>query len=546
MQTVQVHLTNLEVDAFNPRKTVDAEAVQKLSAAIGSFGLISPLVVRPALPAGVEPLDPLKTRYGVLCGSRRLTAAKLAGLTSVPCIVRELDDAAAAAVALTEQDNHESLHYLERADGLLRWRDAGASIDEIAETMGWKRAYAYTCIGMAERLTPEAREACFENRLNETIARKLATVPRSAQPQALTKLLEPNHEGKPKTSREAEEVLDGFRRDLAKAPFDATDITLSCSELGGAGSCETCPLRSGTNPDLFPDVQNPNLCTSPVGFQSKADDDWQRRVADGEAARAPKCLEPAQSDAYFNGVGALRDDAPYVEADAICFSDTAQRPYKSLLGAAYKMECFLARVPRKLDVVELVHKQGLDARLDATAKIRRAPAALRTSTKADEGEKLSAEECRERKLKVERRQKAIRKVIASIVSNVAKRGLEKKLLAVMVDSLIFQGAARLTLRRRDVQEDGAKYTARLSRQGEGELLAFLVEATLEPELFGDEGDSKYTDRLKEVAELCGVDPKDAEKEVVAEERAQPVKKEKKDEPPKKARKLKLVDEKESR
>lgn len=518
METRSIHPAQLEVDVFNPRKSVDTKAIEQLAANIHSLGVLSPLVCRPPhLPLGVEPLDESKLRFTVLCGSRRLAAAKHLGLSSVPIIVREMSDAEAAEVALTEQSSHETLSALEIADAISKWKDAGVTPEEIGRKLDRKKAWVYATIQLTS-LTPEAKRALTDARIEESTARDLAAVPSGAQGVVLKELLRPGLSG-PLTTRECKEIISSFRHDVSKAPFDPNDITLSCSEHSGA--CTTCPFLSGARPELFEDAaKNPNICTSPNGYASKSDASWARRVDDGDHNRAPKCLSEKQSVKYFDPAGNIRDDAPYVDAKAICFSDTAQRPYSALLGPAPEKHYVLARSPKGA-VVELVGRAKLDELLQEAGKIRRAPAAIPKEPDDDEPKVDPAER---KRLEEKRR----RRMQANLLGNnaaidiVRKRGMTKELYRFAANCQFNQGAVSEEVQAHlDIKEKPSTYLERLKT--EADLAAFVFRNNVSFNTYMRPGSDKYPDGYKELLAMTGLDPKTFENQVVAAEKAQPKK-----------------------
>lgn len=104
-------ITALIPSSVQPRRQFDDDAIQALSVSIKSQGIIQPLLVRPAKMQG---------QYEIIGGERRWRAAKLAGLTQVPVIVRELDDGKALEVALVENVQRADLNPLEEAAGYER------------------------------------------------------------------------------------------------------------------------------------------------------------------------------------------------------------------------------------------------------------------------------------------------------------------------------------------------------------------------------------------------------------------------------------------
>src|SRR3990167_7627357 len=99
----------LQRGKYQPRKTMNQDALQELAISIKTSGVIQPLVVR---HMGSQ-------RYEIIAGERRWRAAQLAGLSEVPVIIKEIDDHQASALALIENIQREDLNPLEEAQALL-------------------------------------------------------------------------------------------------------------------------------------------------------------------------------------------------------------------------------------------------------------------------------------------------------------------------------------------------------------------------------------------------------------------------------------------
>lgn len=97
--------------ASQPRRYFDAERLQQLADSIRQYGILEPLIVRPSSQSGV---------YELIAGERRLRAAKQADLSSVPVVVRELNDEEALQIALVENLQREDLNPIEEAEGILQ------------------------------------------------------------------------------------------------------------------------------------------------------------------------------------------------------------------------------------------------------------------------------------------------------------------------------------------------------------------------------------------------------------------------------------------
>ena len=109
-------LALMQAGAFQPRREIHRQPLEELAASIKANGVIQPIVVRP-LPAGGAAGA---AKYEIVAGERRWQAAKLAGLTDIPTIVRELSDRQAVAVALIENIQREDLTPAEEARALQR------------------------------------------------------------------------------------------------------------------------------------------------------------------------------------------------------------------------------------------------------------------------------------------------------------------------------------------------------------------------------------------------------------------------------------------
>ncbi len=128
-------LTRLPVTAlypgqYQPRRDMSAEALEELAASIRSQGVIQPIVVRQL--SG--------DRYEIIAGERRWRAAQMAGMESVPCLLKQVDDNAAIAIALIENIQREDLNAMEEAIALKRLADEfELTHAQVAEAVGKSR-----------------------------------------------------------------------------------------------------------------------------------------------------------------------------------------------------------------------------------------------------------------------------------------------------------------------------------------------------------------------------------------------------------------------
>ncbi len=127
---------------FQPRTHFDAETLEELAESIRSQGIVEPVIVRQT-----QPNQP----YELIAGERRLRAARMAGLTRIPAIVRELDDRSALELSLVENLAREELRPIDEARALLRLnREFGLSHDAIARRIGKSRPYVTNSIRLLD------------------------------------------------------------------------------------------------------------------------------------------------------------------------------------------------------------------------------------------------------------------------------------------------------------------------------------------------------------------------------------------------------------
>jgi ParB family chromosome partitioning protein len=126
----------IQAGASQPRKSIQQQPLEELAASIKANGVIQPIVVRPvAGTAGGAP------GYEIVAGERRWQAAKLAGLTDIPVVIRELSDPEAVAVALIENIQREELTPAEEARALQRLiGEFSLTHQEVAAAVGRSRA----------------------------------------------------------------------------------------------------------------------------------------------------------------------------------------------------------------------------------------------------------------------------------------------------------------------------------------------------------------------------------------------------------------------
>lgn len=263
----------------NPRTHFDAEFIASLASSIRTKGVLQAILVRPLpgsrLQETLEDLLPGQPRptHEVVAGEQRWRAAGIAGLRTIPVMIRELTDEQVLEIQLVENLKRRDLHPMEEAEGYERLRQTtGLTADEIAERIGKGRSYVYKTLKLLD-LAPDARAAFYDGKLTRSTAELVAMRPAGLQLQVLKDIVATDFHGEPMSFRKAKDHIDSnYMLRLGHAVFKITDETL----VPEAGSCRTCPKRSGANPQLFDDVAHADTCTDPTCFNVKKEAHYTR------------------------------------------------------------------------------------------------------------------------------------------------------------------------------------------------------------------------------------------------------------------------------
>jgi len=162
----ELGLDEIRPNPHQPRKTFDAESLDELRQSIQNHGVLQPVVVRSA-PAGFE----------LISGERRVRAARLAGLRTIPAVVRhDVGDEAMLELALVENVQRKDLDPLERARGYREMMTAlDLTQDQVAQRVGLKRSTVANHIRLLE-LPETVQQAVAQGSLSMGHARALLAV----------------------------------------------------------------------------------------------------------------------------------------------------------------------------------------------------------------------------------------------------------------------------------------------------------------------------------------------------------------------------------
>lgn len=163
---ITLKISEIEPNRSQPRKEFDEQALGELAESISAHGLLQPLLVRP-LPLG---------GYEIVAGERRYRACRMAGLTEVPVIIRELTESETMELALIENLQREDLTPLEEAEGYaVLLNEHNFTQEEIAQSMGKSRPAVANALRLL-KLPESVRELLRDGSISAGHARALLTL----------------------------------------------------------------------------------------------------------------------------------------------------------------------------------------------------------------------------------------------------------------------------------------------------------------------------------------------------------------------------------
>lgn len=169
MRRTSLPLTALEPGPFQPRTSMDQEALDELVASIRQQGVLQPILARP------HPLT--EGQYQIVAGERRWRAAQAAGLHDMPVLIRRLSDTEAMAASLVENLQRQDLNAIEEAEGYRRLiQEFGLTQDKLGEAIGKSRSHVANSVRLLQ-LPGSVRERVQDGTLSAGHARALLTHP---------------------------------------------------------------------------------------------------------------------------------------------------------------------------------------------------------------------------------------------------------------------------------------------------------------------------------------------------------------------------------
>jgi len=202
-----LRLIDLVPGQYQPRTRMDEGALYELAESIKAQGIMQPILVR-RLNSGAN-----EGKYEIIAGERRFRAAKLAGLDSLPVLIRDVPDESAAAMALIENIQREDLNPLEEAQGLQRLvKEFGLTHELAAQAVGRSRSAASNLLRLLNLAEP-VQTMLMAGDLDMGHARALLALDRATQITAASQIA-----AKKLSVREAESLVKKLGAEFALTP----------------------------------------------------------------------------------------------------------------------------------------------------------------------------------------------------------------------------------------------------------------------------------------------------------------------------------------
>ena len=161
----EIPVDEIRTNPYQPRKTFNQEALEELAESIKNYGVFQPIIVKPSIKG-----------YDLVAGERRLRASKMAGLSTIPAIVKEFSDEMMREIALLENLQRENLSAIE-----LAWAYKGIidsmhiRQEDLASKLGKSRSHITNMIGLL-RLPEDVQNMILDNKLSMGHARVLSKI----------------------------------------------------------------------------------------------------------------------------------------------------------------------------------------------------------------------------------------------------------------------------------------------------------------------------------------------------------------------------------
>lgn len=463
---MQIDPKALKDSPFQPRKAYNPVTLRELADSVREKGILTPIVAR-QINGSTE----------IVFGHRRKRAAELAGVSSVPVIVREMTDVEAREAQIIENLQRDDLNPLDEANGYAELMKGGQKVEDISKKIGKSGPYVYTRLKLLD-MVPEAQSLFRQGRIPVTLATFIARIPKDKQKKA------------------AERV----------ATKDGTDPL----SFRSAVTMLRTEFKIGI-PEEFDPVK-----------EQAMEDQWQAAVKKaGESTPPVKVLGATETEKAFPYGSDVNDPSSgWARVDQVSSVDPdGKRSWEKILGKEIEgLTHAIARGPSGQGYDMVSTKEAIAAYKKQNDGKPEAPAAKGKKGKKSAATKAEAETTTEsdpeaEKAAKEKRKVEVRKYTAGLLLARMTEKFSAKLDAnrwrfIAQHTLANNGLPPVALKRRG--KTLAEVTDDIAKMAEGDLRALVAESVCGNDIVDvKEG---YSDSAKEAAKLLGLDLAKLEKD----------------------------------
>lgn len=266
--------------------------LDELVESVRAQGIIEPVIARR-----------IGKKVEIVCGHRRVLAAKGAKLEAVPTIVRELTDSEALELQLVENLDRLALHPVDEARHFQRLLDAGETAAAVAARVGRSSQYVHQRVALLN-LTPKALRALDAGDLTVSVALMIARIPDAKlQEEALSYVGGSSLERCMEAKEASKELQGTVMCKLSRPGFDTAADDL----VPDAGACTDCTKRTASQRALFAEVDD-DLCIDPKCFRQKLDAAFKLRAKQAKSEGTEVLSASKAKTAFGYGSGYVRED----------------------------------------------------------------------------------------------------------------------------------------------------------------------------------------------------------------------------------------------
>lgn len=360
-------LDAIKESPFNPRKTFSQLKLTEMAETIALVGVMQEILVRPMWAGDVM------THYEIVFGHRRYRASVLAGVSTIPAMIRELTDVQSARLQAIENLQREDLDPLEEAQGYADLLNTpGVNALEVGKQIGKSKTYIYSqmkllklcevgkrlvrCGVLKPELAIEVGRLTTEDLQIEALKMLVGYADISLAASELWEENPPDHFSIMSFRRGREAIEQRYRKHLKNAIFGRSIMFL----VADRPDCNSCEDRAGNIPEIKATGDRGDLCTNPVCFEQKTQAHLAQVAAD--AAQLGPVVAADDARALVNTYDdSLDDEVEYLELDAENFrmvDDT--ETVRAALGKKLKPTDIVRIVhPRTGAIIEAVHQDLL-------------------------------------------------------------------------------------------------------------------------------------------------------------------------------------------